>query len=508
MSLYHRIFRGAAMGLLLVMVTILVTIAHLKLIVYFLPDAISGAWLLFITLGTFIAYFDLGVSPTIGREISFVLGEPKLSAEEKDLAIADHYRTCRRIFSVLSVAVLCLGATAGYFFLAGVVDEDVSRPILQAWLFFSAGAVLQLWNGANLSILYGLGYIATERFIRIFGHLLSLGLIAFNLYHGFGILGLAIGWIAQHAIVFLVSLRTVYTRFPAIKAQGSPKMAIARNIVAPSLKWAATSLGAVLVLQTDNIVISTMRGTTEIPTYEAAAKIATMLITVSMMIVSASMPFMSKLYAEKKDEQFKILLLRNVRYATTLVAMLAGFMAVFGDVAIRLWLGEDKFVGYPVLWTVMTMALLEVHHVALATGTMSTGRILFAVPAILAGVLNLIISFVLVGILGLWGVALGTLTAQLLTNNWYAPYITLKLFKIKFSSYFFTTLFPMALCAGIFVLVSMGTRRMMGDELDLIGLIFSFMIFVMASALLSFPIIFTQADRAALTRKIKYLYRA
>lgn len=43
---------------------------------------------------------------------------------------------------------------------------------------------------------------------------------------------------------------------------------------------------------------------------------------------------------------------------------------------------------------------------------------------------------------GLLGVALGTLIAQLLTNNWYVSFVSLRVLKIPFADYSARVLFP------------------------------------------------------------------
>jgi hypothetical protein len=81
------------------------------------------------------------------------------------------------------------------------------------------------------------------------------------------------------------------------------------------------------------------------------------------------------------------------------------------------------------------MMTLETHHVAHASLTMASGHIPFVRIALVAGVLNLVFSLMLVRWFGLLGIALGTMTAQMLTNNWYAPHVSLRRLGIGASSY-------------------------------------------------------------------------
>jgi hypothetical protein len=102
--------------------------------------------------------------------------------------------------------------------------------------------------------------------------------------------------------------------------------------------------------------------------------------------------------------------------------------------------------------------LLEGHHSAMATATMATGDIPFVAPALIAGVLNIVASVLLARQYGLLGVALGTLCAQVVTNNWYVPFYTMRLFHISFSEHFATVLLPLGKLFVALLLTSVGAR--------------------------------------------------
>ena len=102
----------------------------------------------------------------------------------------------------------------------------------------------------------------------------------------------------------------------------------------------------------------------------------------------------------------------------------------------------------------LTVMLLEAHHSSMGAATTAAGKIVFFIPALLAGILNLAFSIVLARHYGLIGVTLGTLIAQVTTNNWYAPWYTLRLFNIRFSDHLRGVVFPVlglamvVLCVG------------------------------------------------------------
>jgi O-antigen/teichoic acid export membrane protein len=486
----------------LTIVTIFVAFVQLRLVIEFLPRSMAGIWLLFMSFGAYIAFFDLGISPTLSREISFVLGS-KGNEQSNQKQIADLLATCFRIFQIVAVIVFVLGLFGGMAFLSSITPADGAREISIAWVVFMVGASINIIGGAPYASLYGMGNIATERVTRALAQLLGLVLSYLSLYLGFGVIGLAVSWVIQNLLSRGVSAYILYERYSWLRQiKGRAQQAIARKIAGPSLKWAATGLGAILILQTDNVIIAATLGPSEIPSYEAVAKIAMTLMTMSLYIVTSSSPFLSKAYASSDSSTVNKMLLRNVRLSMSAIVFLISFMAVFGEQVINLWLGPGNFVGQPILWTLLLMVFLETHHVALATATMATGRIVFMWAAIGAGILNILLSLVLVRYWGLWGIALATLIAQVLTNNWYAPYITLKHFNIPFRVYAGSVLMPILTVLMLCLTFNFSISYYFDEYLSAAAISVALFLSAIFSAALLYVLVMTGKEKEYLTEKL------
>lgn len=499
-----KIFYGALSGASLSAVSIIVTFIQLRLILEFLPNNIAGVWLLFLSLGTYIAFFDMGISPTLSREIAFALGNTNLDEQIRKQKIADLLSTCLRIFIVLAIAVFSIGLIGGSVFLQSNSPSESQKEIEISWLIFLMGSSINIIGGAIFASLYGLGDVATERVIRSLSQMLGLGLSFLSLYFGFGITGLATAWVFQNIIARGVAAVVLYRRHHWLKSiRGRVRKELYTKIIYPSLKWSAQGFGAILILQTDNVIIAMTLGPAAIPQYDAVAKIAMTLMIFSLLIVNSTTPFLSKAYAAGNVEVLNEMVLRNVRFGMSVIVFLVSFMAIFGDRIIHLWLGPDNFVGFPVLWTLLLMVLLETHHSSLAVATMSTGRIVFVWVAIVAGVLNILISLTLIRYLGLLGVALGTMIAQMLTNNWYVPIMTLRYLKISKKTYFNNTLLPIGS-----LLLSCLTFNFLLSEILQWKEIFSTLFFAMfmssaLAGLIFYYVILNREERAVVAARIR-----
>ena len=505
MTVGRKIYLGVISGAVFTTISVVIGFVQFRLIMDFLPKELVGIWFLFLSFGAYIAYFDLGISPTISREVGFITGRTQLDEEGRDREISDLFATCLRIFQILALIVFFLGFVLGGLFLWRVAPAGNHKEIGIAWVVFTFGASINILGGAWFATLYGLGYVVTERILRGFTQILGLALSALFLYFGYGIIGLSVAWVLQGVIVRAAGWITLHRKYPVLKSiQGKASKALFKKIAIPSLKMAATGLGAILILQTDNIVIASVLGPAAIPPYEAVAKLANHCFGLSILIISSSTPFLSKLYAAGDIEGVRNLTLKNVRYSMAFMTLTVSFLALFGDRAIHIWLGKGNFIGFPVLWVFLAMLTLEVHHNILGSATMATGRIVFYWIALGAGLLNIVLTLILVKHLGLLGVALGTLFAQMLTNNWYVTLVSLRLFKIPLIDYLKKTVIPLGLVFLIMLVVNKGICLLVDPLSELTGLILAFFISALLGLFLVGIVILSKQERQKIFVKLSF----
>jgi hypothetical protein len=149
------------------------------------------------------------------------------------------------------------------------------------------------------------------------------------------------------------------------------------------------------------------------------------------------------------------------------------------------------------------MVLLEVHHTALAAGTMATGRLPFVWAAVAAGALNVIMGLILVRPLGLWGVALGTMIAQMLTNNWYVPALTLRHFAISKGSYARSVAGPILCMLIVCVGWNIAISRLPGTESAALNLAGAFILSTALGVAVFYGAIITTDERSAMRARFR-----
>jgi O-antigen/teichoic acid export membrane protein len=329
-----------------------------------------------------------------------------------------------------------------------------------AWAVFIIGAALNLVGEGWFAGIYGLGQVFSEKLIRSCGALLGLLFLTIAIFFKTGFMGLACAYLAQS--VFCISAARYWLSKATSNATSTGRFDIRLvcALAGPSVKYAATLLGGILILQTDNLVIASTLGPRLVPNYQAVAKMVTILMGLSMMLVTTSAPLLSQAYSRKDSREFLAILNRNLRFSLSTMIILGAFIACFADRVISLWLGTNHFVGFPVVWTLLGVMLLEAHAQSLGAAVMSTGRIVFWKSTLIAGLLNISLSIPLARRYGLVGVVLGTLFAQILTNHWYVPWYAMRQFTIRLSDHIRNVLMPLAGLTILVLITGIGLRSL------------------------------------------------
>jgi O-antigen/teichoic acid export membrane protein len=206
--------------------------------------------------------------------------------------------------------------------------------------------------------------------------------------------------------------------------------------IQPAFDMFLISLGAFLILNTDQYFIVTFLGTTQLPDYAAAYRLVQIAYIFAESASGMCIPFISRKSAAGDKADVQRMLMVNTTVGMLIQLSAVSIIAVFGDYIIDLWLGPGHFVGWKILWVFCIMLTLENHHVIFARfGLYAKNDPTWGKMSILSGVINLILTFIGVQWLGLLGVALGTMISQILTNNWYAVVKTLRILKLRFMDY-------------------------------------------------------------------------
>jgi O-antigen/teichoic acid export membrane protein len=388
-----------------------------------------GVWQLLGNSQAFVGLLDLGVAAVLTRHIALARGrsgaDPDLPlTPESRQHIADLVATGRAVLRWLAVLAFLVALAAGAIFLTTLELSRVSTgQALAAWLLLCVGYAVGVWMSYLECWMAGVGYVGATTLIATAVAVLALLANIAAVLSGGGIVTLAAILVAaglvQRGFMRYALRRTVPDLF---RLRGAWRGPYARALIRPALATWLTVVGAFLALQTDAYFIARFRGAADLPPYLAAHQIVNNLLLLAATFAASSSVFISHAWQAGAHDRVRAMTIRSAQSGMVVMAAGVGFALVAGRDFIELWLGPGAFVGSAVLAVFCAMQTLGAQHLILAHCARSTEDERYAVIALAAGALNLGLTWALIGPLGLLGVALGTLIAQLLTSNWYAVY--------------------------------------------------------------------------------------
>jgi O-antigen/teichoic acid export membrane protein len=391
-------------------------------VVHHLGKSGYGVWTLVVSVTGYFGVLDLGLRQSVGR---FVV---------RHIALKDAEGVNRTITTALamlaiagSVALLATGVL--YFsFGAFKVEHGFEAAAKGALLIAGFNASMVIPFAVFSSILIALERYDVINAITVLGAITRATLAVAALRMGYGLVALALLVMAVSTLEYTIMAISAKRLYPPLKIQWRyASLATCRSLFSFGIYRFLWIIANQLIFYTDSVVIGLFLGASEI-TYFA---IAGSLITYGRNVVSlASDAFYPT--AARLDSENDLAGLRKLYFFGTTVTLLVGLpiclgFLFLGKQFVTLWMGKDYAISafYLAILTIPQFTSLPQYISAHILVGMARHKFL-AKAALAEGVVNLILSIVLVRKIGLVGVAWGTVVPHLITATIVIPLYTLR----------------------------------------------------------------------------------
>jgi len=402
---------------------------------------------LYAALTSVVGYFSLltfGSSLTVPRYVA------DHAARGEGEALSRFVSTYLVVYAAVAAAGLILGIAAAPLVRAVLkVPPGLADAVAPAWRLVVAGWALGLAAGLLQSLLTGLGEVHLANLAASARTILNLGFAAAILLAGGRLDALLEGFLAAALLSGVGLFVLIRLAHPEIRiAPRLASWATLQRSGRPAAYYFLMQIAALVVMGTDNIVISVFLGVGSVAAYAVAFQLYALAVSALWSGVDVLLPFFARWGARGEAERLQAAFLRATKLSLAGTVLAAVLLAAFGGQVIAWWVGPSLFVGEPVLLVFCAMLLIAtpIHSAALVLAGLGRHR----APAIGGGVeavLNLVLSILLVRTLGVLGVALGTLLAGAATNGWVAPRAACRELNIRGGAYLRATLAPTVLPA-------------------------------------------------------------
>ena len=479
MSTTKRIAFGAASHWVSRGVTIVLGLVLMPVLLGHLPKEEVGIWLLLGQSWAVLGILDLGFGVTLTRRIALAKGRsggsPDTKLTTESLAeIADLVVCGRRIYRFMAIGVFLVSWSLGFFYLRNLDLHELSHSTVWiAWTILCACQALTVWGSVWPCLIQGVGYVGWDALLAtmINGIMLLLQILA--VFLGGGVILLAViataGALAQRAVTRWFSFRHQPELF-AVRGSWNPQ--VLKGMPSLAIRAWLSSMGTVLVFNTDGFFIASAEGAENIPAFRAAFLVVLNMHIIASVFAQSSSVFISQLWQAGQHDEVRRIFQRNLRIGLCIMSCGGVAILMSGEALFNVWLGPFNYVGFGILTLFVVLFVLEQQSFIISTSCRATDHEPFAAWMMAGGFLKMLFAVLLIKRMGLLGLALSTLAAQVLTAHWFVIWQGLHRLQFGFGRYLSSVLLPslvVALMSLAFVFLGQHLSQHGPDWLRVLG---------------------------------------
>jgi O-antigen/teichoic acid export membrane protein len=392
-------------------------------LVHLLGSEDYGLWL---TVSSILTYLSLSGAGFPQATQNRMAEEYAKGNDEKAIQYLSTSVWCTVVLVVFSsglgYVLLRTGVVSTRLFRGSVSLSQIALPVLIiAGVGYLVSLPLQQYRGA----LRAMQHVGVAEGISAGSNVVAVGIGISAVVLGSGVVGFAV----SQALV-LVGTGLVMMVMASMEAGRRVRTGIwhfnvsrAKELVPASFHFLVISLAGALIWSTDNLVISFRLGASKVTPYAVSFRIFTMATSAISAVTISLLPSVAVLSATGEKARLRAASVQTARLVMVGTFLVSVELMLFGRSFLMLWAGAAVVAP---LGTIVVFCLIFIvcsfaqAFELIVVGMSRQGP--YAAIIIVEGVVNLVLTLLLVGPLGVTGVALGTLCAQLTGSGWFLPW--------------------------------------------------------------------------------------
>jgi O-antigen/teichoic acid export membrane protein len=436
MNTTHALVRSSLFRTANFLLTVIVTLVMTPLIVHSLGDRYYGSWTL---IGTVIGYYgllDFGLSSAVTRYVSQALGRHDLKS------MSDTASTAFVLFTAISAVgfLVTLAIVAG----CPLFVRDPTEVVFFRKVFIVMGTTVaigfpfRVFTGILVSFLRH-DYVALLSIGRAIG---ANALVYVALGAGHGLMALVVINSLASVCEYVSSYFLAHTKIPQVAVW--PRhfaRARVRELFAYSSTSLAIQMADLVRFRLDAVVIAIFLNVRLITYYSLGAGLIDYFGACLISMIGIAAPLFSQ-YEGRGDPETLVKRFLDITRISTAVSVFIGLSIIFyGKQFIEAWLGpgfESSYRIAVILCVPSIVALTQSPGIQLLYGL--SKHHYFAISNTCEGLLNLLLSLLLVQSYGIYGVALGTALAMIVVKICVQPVLICRSIGLPVRQYLVDTI--------------------------------------------------------------------
>ena len=445
--------RDLAWSYLARFLTIGANVILLPLIMRFLSGDELGLWYVFASISQIVNLFDFGFNSTISRHMTYAWsGASKLEKvymaqscgkEKNTRLMSEIIYTCRIVYALISVFAILIMMTAGTLYINGVVEGGLTKQIFLSWAIYAVAVFLNLFYGYWTSLLQGIGAVAERNKMGVFSKFFQIIIAAGLLSMGMGLAGFVIAYALSG-----ISLRIMGRYFFKRKVDG---LHIDSNVSPSRVKecfsavWESAWRNGIVMLaeyfttQVNTLICAYFIDLESVSVYGVVTQITSTIASVSTAYFNAYQPQYSSACLQRNvDLQKKLTCVSDLVYKIIFGSGMLAFLIL--GLPILHVIRPGMKIGIPFSLLMGLFYYLYTQQSLFVSMIASSNRILCCRSYIITAAFSFFITIILVKEfgLGIWGLVIGQVAANLAYNNWKWPVFVLRETGIRYKDIYTT----------------------------------------------------------------------
>lgn len=326
-----------------------------------LTPQMAGLWFVFVSLGSVVQFFDMGLASAVLRSASHLqAGVKKLQSH--GVTVLGHmegpnreglgtlFVTTRFIYNLLCVCVVILGTAVAFFCLPREVDATGRL----SWFFYLLAVVLQLLVSQRYNFLQGVGQLCRAQQLQVWGTLLSFGAAALTLAVGRDLL-----WTCVVFCVGCAAQLLIYARELTPYTHERLEWGLLRALWPNSWRAGFSRLSYALLYHLPTLVISHTLGVIAAGQYGFTVQICLFVTALAQLPVTAIIPKINELAAHGNLVELSRVFFGKLRAMFGLFVFLGITLAAIGPWGLLLIHSKTSLLPLSLLAPLIVFFILE-----------------------------------------------------------------------------------------------------------------------------------------------------
>jgi O-antigen/teichoic acid export membrane protein len=385
-----------------------------------------GLWITVSGLVAYLALLNLGIAQTTANHLGEAVARNDKERQSHILSTGFWFFTAVALTAELA-AVLGAPWLPWHLLVKGQTQlSDTAKLVL---IILPTTFLLELPLTLFSACLRNIGKIHLQQAMAALQSVAKVVVSFLYLSSGGGLTGLILALSATNILCYLGTYALLRKHLPGLSVglRYFDRM-LCRQMVVPSFFFLVLQLSGAIAFGTDAVVISARLGVEQVAPYAVAQRGVFQIVALISAISTNFGPLFLEAYSRRAASELRRLFKRAMLLSVGIGSLASVALLVAGPILIRLWIGKENYVGFfpyamLVAWCFFQMVLYPCDSLLILTGN----HRVYAIFAFWEAVLNLGLSISLAPILGVGGVALGTLIARLLGSG---PVMLLQSLKV------------------------------------------------------------------------------